>query len=166
MAYDFVRKTTNGTDWSLGLELSEDPAFVYTASDLNRIVGTAITEEQQLVNEASAARAEKKLGDGLWNSVTLLHNEFHTWLKGVGKPPYSMFKLNMTNHYQGAKRYRERIADMRKMVLAQGGPVFAPDARGIPKPGEEIPAGGIWKWVALAGAGALGYAVISKKLGI
>jgi len=113
----------------LGVEISDEPLFLYTPTDLDRIVGTAMTEEQQLVAEASEAWKSHKISDDTWKTFQMFHNEFHTWLSQVGKPPYGLMKFNIPGHYQNAKRYRERIADWRALIARAGATAVGPATR-------------------------------------
>lgn len=161
MAYDLLSGKKNGRDWSCGFGLSD---VVVVASDANREVDQASSEMQALTNEIHRAKSEGKISNDQFASFKAFHKEFYGWRASTGTRPYGKLKFGLAGIFETAKLYRGRIADWRKLLSEKGVEVSAPSGRGIEPPKKPGEGGGVWKWLAIAGAGAATFALISRKL--
>lgn len=161
MAYDLLSGKKNGRDWSCGFGLSD---VVVVASDANREVDQASSEMQALSTEAHRARNEGKISKEQFESFKAFHNEFYTWRASTGTRPYGKLKFGLAGIFQTAKLYRGRIDDWRKLLSEKGVDTSAPTGRNIDPPKKPDDGSGVWKWFAIAGAGAAAFALISRKI--
>lgn len=171
MAYDLMRGAQDGRDWSLGAAfVGDDPdseiPFLIAASDANRIVGKAVDEEQQAVEEIFRASSEGKIDEPTMRSFKRYHDEFHRWLKSTGSRPYGRMKFGLAGIYKTAYEHRKQIRDWRDLAARAGATPVGPRARDVDRKKDDGGGGGgAWKWLAILGAGGLGAMFLSRKIG-
>ena len=161
MAYDLLSGKKNERDWSCGFGLSD---VVVVASDANREVDLASTEMEALVAEAYKAKGLNLITDDQFKSLKKFHSEFYAWRASTGKRPYGSLKFGLAGIFETAKLYRGRIKDWREMLAKKGVESSAPEGRGVEPPKKPGEGGGVWKWFAIAGAGAAAFALVSRKI--
>jgi hypothetical protein len=169
MAYDVLKGAVDGTDWSCGIDddSGDEPdtyiPFIISPSDANRIVDKAVSEEQQAVDEISRAHTEGKISEPQWLTFKRYHEEFHNWLASTGSRPYGKMKLGTVGIYKAAYEHRKRINDWRELAAKSGAASVGPKTRGAfdKKPDDST---SLWKWVAVAAAGAAGVMIVVNKV--
>lgn len=164
MAYDVLKREQVPGDWTMGDEPDTSVPFITAASDANRIVDKAVREEQQAVEEMSAAQKTGGVSDANWRSFKEYHDGFHKWLASTGKRPYGSMKLGTHGIYTTAFEHRKQIKDWRDLAYAAGATHVGPKARGIDQK-EPDKGTSVWAWVAAALGGAATVMIVQHKLG-
>lgn len=149
MAFDIIHGERTPTDWSCGIGDAGDP-LVWTPStirsELARVRGVLDTANA----EVSAAEKQRRISRDEWKRWRSFYVGAHKFTNEAS----SLWGASVSH----ARQLEAEAIRWRELVAKRGGPVVGPaSVRTEPL--------NLWKWGAVAAAGAVAAGLVARKLG-
>jgi hypothetical protein len=173
MAYDLLTKKQSSKSWALGCDVGA-PLIVYDSDmmkeldDLRRDVdglnddftawfkGTSTNPEARNLWQRWMAFRDQVYGTyKTWTDTTLMLTRGGSVHSALGRRKF----------YDNVKDLQEQTLRWRKTFEAKTGQKATSPIASNPNNEKKEESGGFWKWLAIAGAGAVGGLIVAKKLG-